>query len=544
MHNALNYPDLGDEWRRFIHEGIKPTGIRKVIGESWNRCRSLQMDPYEMPPVLDRATLSNLLVQKSYLLSVVRPILKDFYSYINGTGFIAGLTDENGIVIELKSEINISEKGLESNYTMGAHRSEQKAGTNAIGLAILEGEPIQAVGYEHYNAHFHSWTCSAAPIRDTKGKIIGTFVISGDQTLNHEHTLGMVVSMVRVIEREIHLQENNLAKNQAIDNKVELFQFDHIIGSSPSINHAIHIAKKVSETNTRVLLDGESGTGKELFAQAIHNASRRKNGPFIAVNCSAIPNELMESELFGYSDGAFTGSKKGGKPGKFELANGGTIFLDEVNSMPLEMQAKLLRVLQGNEVSRIGATKSTSIDARVIAATNEPLESLIEKGRFRSDLFYRLGVVIINIPPLRERIDDLPILAKHLLRKICSKLGKQINQLDERLITALGSYSWPGNVRELENYIERAVILAQDSFLSIELFPQKMLTVCNALPSKKNLKPLDRVERESIIIALELFEGNISKASRILGVSRNTLYNKIKFYNIDYDKKVLSKYAK
>lgn len=337
---------------------------------------------------------------------------------------------------------------------------------------------------------------------------------------------GEVVGVVGIIKekKEVYRMVNRLAGSKA------MFTFQDIIHQEPNMEKTISIAKAVAEADTRLLLEGESGTGKELFAQSIHNASPRHTGPFVAVNCSAIPRELIESELFGYAEGAFTGAKKGGKPGKFELADGGTLFLDEINSMPLDMQVKLLRVLQQNEITRLGGEQAIPINVRIISASNKSLEELVQEGHFRLDLFYRLGVVVLKIPPLRERIKDIPLLFLHLLQKITKSTGKTVEYSMEELIPILCAYDWPGNVRELENYIERAVILAHNGIITPEHFPEKMTLTTRTETVKNNFLAIK--ERETIEKVLEIFSGNISKAAKSLGISRNTLYTKIKTYGL------------
>lgn len=228
------------------------------------------------------------------------------------------------------------------------------------------------------------------------------------------------------------------------------------------------MAKLAASSVSTVLLNGESGTGKELFAQAIHNASSRRRGPFIAINCGALPRDLIESELFGYDEGAFTGARKGGQLGKFEFANGGTIFLDEIGDMPLETQVKLLRVLQERQITRLGGHKAIPVDIRVIAATNRNLEQLVEQGNFRSDLFYRLNVMSITIPPLRERAEDTVLLTQNMLRKISKKLNKKIVRISTGFFQSIRNYSWPGNVRQLENVLERCINLVDDGVLRLD----------------------------------------------------------------------------
>lgn len=340
---------------------------------------------------------------------------------------------------------------------------------------------------------------------------------------------GEVVGAVGIIKerKEVYRLVNRLAGAKAV------FTFQSIVHGDQQMAKTISMAEAVAQTDTRVLLEGESGTGKELFAQAIHNASQRQSGPFVAVNCSAIPRELIESELFGYVEGAFTGAKKGGKPGKFELADGGTLFLDEVNSMPLDMQVKLLRVLQQNEVTRLGGEQAVPINVRIIAASNKSLEELVKEGHFRLDLFYRLGVVVLRIPPLRDRIKDIPMLFCHLLKKITEQTGKSFKYSLDELTPLLCSYDWPGNVRELENFIERAAVLAHDGEITAEHFPDKIKAKVGEKTGGPSNNYLAIKEREAIGKVLELYNGNISKAARSLGISRNTLYTKIKAYGLE-----------
>lgn len=361
-----------------------------------------------------------------------------------------------------------------------------------------------------FKTKYHSFACinTARHIKNEENEILG------------------VVGILRE-KKDVHHLVNKIAGAKA------KFTFDDIIGESHLIEQALDLAKTVSGTDTRVLLEGESGCGKELFAQAIHNASERRDMPFVAVNCSAIPRELIESELFGYDAGAFTGARKEGKPGKFELADGGTLFLDEISSMPFEMQAKLLRVLQQQEVTRVGGINTVPVDVRIIAASNVDLEDYIKEGYFREDLYYRLSVVVIKIPPLRERKEDIPILFEHLLSKISSKLQYFPPKYNKEILDILCSYDWPGNVRQLENYIERAVVLAKGSVISKEHFPQKIYSKENVKGySFSQIKKLSEIEKEVIEYALKVYKGNISKTSRSLGITRNTLYNKLNEYNI------------
>jgi len=323
------------------------------------------------------------------------------------------------------------------------------------------------------------------------------------------------------------------------------YTFDDIIGQSWSMKQVIDFAKGVSDSPTTILITGESGTGKEVFAQAIHNASSRQNLGFVAVNCGAIPENLFESELFGYDEGAFTGARKGGKPGKFEMANGGTLFLDEVGEMPLDMQVKLLRVLQEGELTRVGGNKAIAVDVRVIAATNKNLKTLVEENKFRIDLYYRLSVIPIKIPPLRERKEDIQALINIFLQSKSMKLNKVPPILNEEITTILLRYEWPGNVRELENFIEKTVNLDGRIMLDVEneqAFRNKYLYNIVEGPEKKSensespsnfqAKQLEEIEKEAITKTLQHCNGNKSHAAKILNISRNTLYLKTKQYGI------------
>jgi PAS domain S-box-containing protein len=323
------------------------------------------------------------------------------------------------------------------------------------------------------------------------------------------------------------------------------FTFDDIIGNSPCLRQAVDVAALAAQSDSTVLLQGETGTGKEVFAQAIHNASPRARGPYLAVNCAAIPRDLMESELFGYVEGAFSGASKSGRPGKFELASGGTLLLDEIGELPLDMQAKLLRVLQDKAVMRIGGNKVIPVDTRIIAATNKNLAEEVRKGNFRQDLYYRLNVITINLPPLRERKEDIPLLAQHFLKKISARLNKEVRTISPDALLALARYDWPGNVRELENAIERAVNITRSttidrqhfSFLTCSYFPNQSPT--HLATAGVTLEPcatpegtLEEMEYLALVKALEGTRWNVTRAARALGISRTTLYEKMKKYHL------------
>ncbi len=318
--------------------------------------------------------------------------------------------------------------------------------------------------------------------------------------------------------------------------------FDDIKGENVTLKDRIQLAKLAAGSNHRILLSGESGTGKEIFAQSIHNAGPSHNGPFVAISCAAIPRDLIESELFGYVGGAFTGARRNGMIGKMELATDGTLFLDEINSLPLEMQAKLLRALQQMEIVRIGDTKPTRINARIIAATNKNLLEEVRLGCFREDLYFRLNVIEIVIPPLRERKDDIALLAHSFLRRQSFETNKPFNHIASEALERLYKYHWPGNIRELDNVCERALLLSEDGVIELkhlpdfsgqeaDVFSSSSATATSPFFPVQHMNIQDNM-REIVARTLHEHNGNISQAAKCLGVARTTLYRKMKKYKI------------
>lgn len=337
-------------------------------------------------------------------------------------------------------------------------------------------------------------------------------------------------------------------KERRYHNENEEYSFDNVIGKSIAIQRIIKECKKISESNSNLLITGESGTGKEFFARAIHNSSSRRDYPFIPVNCGAIPRDLIESELFGYEGGAFTGANKQGYIGKFELANGGTIFLDEIGEMPLNMQVSLLRVLQDKCVTRIGSKKCNRVDVRIIAATNKDLKKSVQEGKFRKDLYYRLNTFNIQLPPLKERIGDIPIFLEYLLKEKSLELNKPIPKMSETLFQKVISYCWPGNIRELENFVENFVALDGISTYDINfdechcmthdnlgnrISYEKSSGIVEKIEDNNEILPFVELEKREIKKAMKVYEGNMTKIAAALGISRNALYNKIKRYEIE-----------
>jgi len=403
--------------------------------------------------------------------------------------------------------------------------------------ALRQGTSVQRV-YHIPRPDSHV-LINAAPIR-LDGDIIGAISIEQDITelvrLNEElaHTTA-----------HLHTLQQEMSRFQAADDP-----FYAIKGHTSSIQSAIVSAQKVAQTDATVLIYGESGVGKELFAKAIHQASRRREKPFIAINCGAIPAALFESELFGYQGGAFTGAEKKGKPGKLELAHGGTLFLDEIGELPLELQVKLLRALQERQFYRIGGTKPITVDTRIVAATNRPLEQMVADGRFREDLYYRLNVFSLEIPPLRERREDLPELVQIFIQEYSVAHEQPVPRIAPEVMQALFDYSWPGNIRQLRNVIERMSILQDNGVISPEHLPKANRSrqtpdavsayqpsvlprpVPHPLYATGPAPELTGSERERIAAALARTYGNKKAAAELLGISRGTLYNKMKKFGL------------
>lgn len=316
---------------------------------------------------------------------------------------------------------------------------------------------------------------------------------------------------------------------------------ERIIGRHPAIAAVKQMIRRAARVPSTVLITGESGTGKEVVARAIHEAGPHADGPFVSVNCAAIPESLLEAELFGYEDGAFTGAKKGGKPGKFQLAHGGTLFLDEIGDMPLAMQAKILRALEEKKVEKVGGVSETEVDVRIIAATNKPLEDMVREGTFREDLFYRLNIIRIHLPPLRERKTDIPALLAHHMERMCRQFGVALKSFTKEAMEVLVDYSWPGNIRELVNVVEWLISMVEGDVIEREHLPAYLSTVqpaVSALPDQ-GVRIADlwkemvyQSERERIAAALVAAGGNKAEAARRLGIHRSTLYEKLKKYGL------------
>ncbi len=641
---------------------------KEKIRASHKRSHELGVEKEREQPskILSEKALKLSRERNQRLISIAGPFVQLLHEFVAESGFIILLTDEKGFILEMAGHKEILEDIKPYNLIPGASMDEESTGANAISIALHENSAIQVTGEEHYIKVFHKWSCSAAPIHDERGNIMGCLNISGYKDKVYPHILGLIVASVKAIELQFkssfsemrqkeaysfvsqilntlefgvlgtdttgkirranditskllrlpaeQIENKNLEdfiadwprlftqvkKNEIIlDEEVQMnrfgfrdtfnmsvypltgsdgtingsvvtlrdmkrvykmvnkytgmearYNFDDLIGESDEMKRIIEYCKNISDSPSTVLIQGESGTGKEVLAQSIHNYSSRRDNGFVALNCGAIPETLIESELFGYTEGAFTSAKKGGKPGKFELANGGTLFLDEIGEMSTDMQVKLLRALQERAITRVGGEKHIPVDVRIIAATNRNLLQEIKKGRFRQDLYYRLSVIPVYIPPLRKRREDIPMLINFFLNLKSVKLRKQLPDMDNRLFKKLVYYDWAGNVRELENFIEKYVNLdgnlrLADEFLSADAH-QAENDNQQEIKSESEQKPKDVVvkdpssvvslielEKDAIQRAVEIYSRNMTKVAKALGISRNALYQKIKKYDLD-----------
>jgi len=347
-----------------------------------------------------------------------------------------------------------------------------------------------------------------------------------DDFITKPVNLDQLENRVEKALKTIDLENEVAALRSQLDGQ---FGLDNMVGSSPKMRKVFDLVRRVARSSSTVLLQGPNGTGKDLVAHAIHNHSPRAQGPFLAVNCGAIPESLIESELFGYEKGAFTGANNR-HLGSFETADHGTVFLDEIGELPMNMQVKLLRVLENRCFTRVGGTEEVKIDVRVIAATNRDLKEMVAQGKFREDLFYRLNVVDITLPALKERPEDIPLLVARFIKDTCEKNGFSERKITPAAMRLLERHSWPGNVRELRNVIERMVVISEDDTLDVDDMPESLQSQPAAALAIPPVGTIEELEKAQILAMLKTCNGNISEAARRLGISRRTLYRKLEAY--------------
>lgn len=627
--------------------------VGRSLIRSWERCTRSGLDSLacrDRSSLVNRATLDEACERHSSLLSHARSIMELVHAQIRDTGSIILLSNEEGLVLHSLGDAVFLERAQRVALQPGASWNECERGTNAVGTALVERRPVEIVGPEHYLKVNSFLTCSAAPLFDPLGQLLGVLDISGDYRGYQKHTLGLVRMSAQLVEKRLFESEYRrellvcfhprpefvgslgegmiavaadgrvLAVNAAgleilgmsreevtrshvaalfncalgtlieggradaatlqmlrgregqilharlrgnapplivpsrplvevrrrprmpVEARPERPTLDSLDTGDARLQAAIDRARRILGRDIPVLIQGESGAGKEMFAQAFHNSGPRSDGPFVALNCAAIPETLIESELFGYQGGAFTGARKEGAVGKIQQANGGTLFLDEIGDMPLAMQARLLRVLQERRVTPLGSNRTIPVDISLICATHRRLKEEVARHNFREDLYYRLNGLCLTLPALRERT-DLPQLLQILLD---AEAGQRPVELSEVAMRAFARYAWPGNIRQLSNVIRVAVALLEDhehviteAHLPEELFEEPMPPMAVATPAHHPAAPvetavlasvtgsLEEMERQAIQRTLDAVGGNVSAAARRLGVSRNTLYRKM-----------------
>ncbi len=425
------------------------------------------------------------------------------------------VVDDKGIVTFL-SQPYADFLGVERDAVIGRHVTDVIENTRMHIVVQIGGVEI---GRQRIRGE--DLVVQRVPIRDESGRVVGAF----GQVMFKVEELHDLARRLKILESTVAYYEQELHSLRA-----SRYTFDDIVGESPALKEAKRLALRAARSMSPVLLLGETGVGKELFAHAIHHASPRARRALVRVNCAAIPRELVEAELFGHEPGAFTGASKRGKPGKFELADGGSLFLDEIADMKLDVQANVLRVLQEKEVERIGGTDPIRVDFRLLAATHEDLEALVAAGRFRADLFYRLNVVPIRIPPLRERREDVPALVSHTLGRLSEDMGRSPVRVTAAALGALQGHDWPGNVRELVNVLERILNALDGDVIDVTHLPFVSAKSASAVRDTEvgRLRRLLREHKElAIQQALVLTGGNKAEAARVLGIHRASLYRKL-----------------
>ena len=609
--------------------------LRREIAQSWERCLSNNLNPITSKNAcLEKDYLK--IDTKRYLLEVALPHMRQLFSFVKGKDYIVMLSAADGTLLSVFGDRKMYSVGESLNLVAGGSCLENVVGTNSPGICLVQKLPVQVFSREHYCRLYHDWCCSAAPILDSQGGLIGTLDLSNrNEKLHPADVLDLVKLSANTIQSEynyrvlhddfkksyyyfnmivntlpealIFFDRNDdisyLNKNAVkllggnseqfvgkhvddvfpnfskikqrmntgqhwsrlqlktssglmhieacmtpINNEfmesygivctlkeerktkprqnIAQYTFDDFVYLSRKMKACLLNAKKIAATDINVLIQGESGTGKEILAQAIHNGSSRRGKPFLAINCAALPKELIQSELFGYEDGSFTGARKGGKAGKFELCHEGTIFLDEIGDMPLDAQANLLRVVQEGCVVRIGGANPIPLDVRVIAATNKNLLQEIKTGNFRLDLFYRLAIMNVTIPPLRERKEDVWCLVEHFAKKHLPTL--EGIRFSPQVKTIFDTYDWPGNVRELENVALNFLNKMSGKTVTIDDLPDFVHASEAGVADDCCLKKL---EWESILSVMAKCQNNVSHAAKVLGISRATLYRKLQRMN-------------
>ncbi len=624
-------------WEAFLNRGEAPPGVRDEVLASWRRSLDSKV-PVDRPhtQTLSEGEFFRIRQQSGAFLSAAQPALQLGRQFLCGARSMVMLSNAHGTVLETVGDLQAIELGQDIGLCRGGLWDEGHIGTNAIGTALANQQPVTIHGFEHFCCEVQRWTCAAAPVfSPLSRRILGVVDLSGPASTFSPQGLAYVVSVARQIEGELRQrteadhrriiecffderrrwqnrdaivvsrtgmvvygspvakrQLERVAGNLFYEDSIPLLRdtpseeslekltarlptaeicplFDgdeflgviiaprptrsesrarssaalqelpaegagitlgELVGDSPAMQAAREQAARLAATQAPILIEGETGVGKELFARGIHAASAQA-GPFVPVNCGALPRDLIGGEMFGYVGGAFTGASQEGRPGKLEAAHGGTLCLDEVSEMPLDLQPTLLRILEDGVVYRIGSHEPRHVDARLLAMTNRNLPDEIAAGRFRQDLYYRIAAMRLRIPPLREREDDIALLAEHFLHRQARRQDRPARRLDEEAVRALLRYPWPGNVRQLRNVITTTDALVDAPVISLHDLPEEILeplTASSGAVQEATESDLASLQRQAIEQVLRQCGGNISQAARRLGIARSTLYCRIR----------------
>ncbi|GAB2180490.1 sigma-54-dependent Fis family transcriptional regulator [Denitratisoma sp. agr-D3] len=657
--NDVAMNDYGQQIREmrdsYFGRGETPADLgNSVLLRSWERCRHQGLEPAgpsDLAPASPNA-LALELERNRNLLIYAQPVMEHLYDQIRNSGNMVVLSDRNGLLLQCLGDAGFLDRACRVSLQPGAHWSESVRGTNAVGSALVEEQPVEVIGGEHYLERNGFLTCSAAPMKDSQGALMGVLDISGDARSYSPHTRGLVHMAAQMVEKRLFESEQarsilvcfhrrgeyvgslgeglmavsadgcilainpiglsllSLRRHEVVGRDFSLLfetplgglvdgirRDPHVLatmtsrsglgflvtlrGSLPvsssmsrlvidaaerrpqpkavtaapaasvtleslatgdaALRAAIDKARRVLGRDIPILVQGESGAGKEVFAKAVHHSGPRRDGPFVALNCAAIPETLIESELFGYLGGAFTGARKEGASGKIQQAHGGTLFLDEIGDMPLQLQARLLRVLQERCVTPLGGAKAIPVDISLVCATHRKLREEVARGAFREDLYYRLNGLCVTLPALRQRTDLRPLVDR-LIANECRDRRSPVT-LSEGAFAMFSRYSWPGNIRELHNVIRVLIAMLDDDEVLIEEWhlpdeireaadqpadPSLVVQQPRAVtPGESFPSSLGEVEHQAITRALASVGGNVSAAARLLGISRNTIYRKI-----------------
>ncbi|QST00887.1 sigma-54-dependent Fis family transcriptional regulator [Pontibacillus sp. ALD_SL1] len=507
---------------------VSDTYKKKLLEQSWKRCHKNGFHHKDTPVTtyLTGPSLDQKLHRNKKLIHYARLIFQQYEHYLTRHKIQADLLDQEGYL--LFSAKPTPHNHSNKRFSIGSCWSEHAGGTNAVSLSMQHHLPFSVHGQEHFYTANHFLTCFACPVLDTRGNVIA--IINFSCNVRDENDEGLFLSSVAADSFQ-----NKLALEQLQGGNVSILSdpkrkaassgnsFDKLAGSCPSLYHSINVAKKSAPLNFAIHIHGETGTGKELFAKAIHQHSNRSTGPFIAVNCSALSHDLMESELFGYAKGAFTGANPEGNKGKFRAAHKGTLFLDEIGDMPLEAQSTLLRAIEEKEVTPVGDYHSYPVDVRIITATHRNLTEEVEKGTFRADLYYRISELILPLTPLRKRT-DIEEIAHYFL----SQLSDRDMYFSQESLKKLRTHTWPGNIRELKNVVLQACFHADSSVIEAHHI---RFTPLHTNQTHSN-KTLMMTEQEAIKEALQSNKHNISATAKQLGITRNTLYRKMQTHKL------------